>query len=90
MGRFCYGGLAEKTNVGVGLAFFELLHIRGAIFGGEKAKFWPVKVSGVPGRGMWVCGGRLLARISSICLLELRFRSIGPIWLEKISQPSLS
>jgi hypothetical protein len=31
--------MAEKTNVGVGLAFLELLHIRGAIFGGEKAKF---------------------------------------------------
>mgnify|MGYP003401962326 FL=1 len=30
---------ALLTNVGVGLAFFELLHIRGAIFGGEKAKF---------------------------------------------------
>ena len=49
MGRFCYGGLAEKTNVGVGLAFLELLHIHWAIFGGEKAKFWPVKVGG----GAW-------------------------------------
>jgi hypothetical protein len=51
----------EKTNVGVGLAFFELLHIRGAIFGGEKGQIWPVNV---PGRAMWACGGRLLARIS--------------------------
>ena len=39
----------EKTNVGVGLAFLELLHIHWAIFGGEKAKFWPVKVGG----GAW-------------------------------------
>jgi hypothetical protein len=28
------------------LAFLELLHIHWAIFGGEKAKFWPVKVGG--------------------------------------------
>ena len=51
VGRFfhCRPMGLHLTNVGVGLAFFELLHIHKGIFAGQKVKFWPMKV----GVGAW-------------------------------------
>jgi hypothetical protein len=72
VGKFFYRASMgpEKTNVGVGLAFLELLHIHLAIFGLKITKFGPVEGVGHPWRQIWARECGFLARISLICILE--------------------